>query len=277
MNSLTQAKPAAPAAPNMVTVFLFAVISSVGLHDVARSGARWTMMLNFALRAARHLGPLAVIAALFGCVTPAPAPAPPSGEAMAATADSRATDAALEIMRRGGNAVDAAIAAEFVLGLVEPQSSGIGGGAFLIFYDATSEAITGFDGRERAPAGATPGMFLDAAGEPLDFFDAQVSGLSIGTPLLVAMLKHAHDKHGLLPWADLATPAIRIAEDGFALSPMVADALKRGPDECACARIPPPVPTCSTRRAIHGRPATSSATRPTQRRCVPSPRRARAR
>jgi gamma-glutamyltranspeptidase/glutathione hydrolase len=189
------------------------------------------MILNFALRAARHLGPLAVIAALVGCVTPAPAPAPPSGEAMAATADPRATDAALEIMRRGGNAVDAAIAAEFVLGLVEPQSSGIGGGAFLLFYDATSEAITGFDGRERAPAGATPGMFLDAAGEPPDFFDAQVSGLSIGTPLLVAMLKHAHDKHGLLPWADLATPAIRIAEDGFALSPMVADALKRGPDE----------------------------------------------
>jgi len=189
------------------------------------------MILNFALRAARHLAPLAVIAALLGCVAPAPAPAPPSGEAMATTADPRATDAALEIMRRGGNAVDAAIAAEFVLGLVEPQSSGIGGGAFLLFYDATSEAITGFDGRERAPAGATPGMFLDAAGEPLDFFDAQVSGLSIGTPLLVAMLKHAHDKHGSLPWADLATPAIRIAEDGFALSPMVVDALKLGPGE----------------------------------------------
>ena len=189
------------------------------------------MILNFASRAALHLAPLAVIAALFGCVTPAPAPAPPSGEAMAVTADPRATDAALEIMRRGGNAVDAAIAAELVLGLVEPQSSGIGGGAFLLFYDATSEAITGFDGRERAPAGATPGMFLDAGGETLDFFDAQVSGLSIGTPLLVAMLKHAHDKHGLLPWADLTTPAIRIAEDGFALSPMVADALKRGPDE----------------------------------------------
>ena len=120
----------------------------------------------------------------------------PRGEAMAAAANPHAVEAALDMLRAGGGAVDAAIAAELVLGLVEPQSSGIGGGGFMLFYDAESEAITGYDGREWAPAGATPGMFLDARGRPLPFVDAQASGLSTGTPLLVAMLKLAHEEHG---------------------------------------------------------------------------------
>ncbi len=118
--------------------------------------------------------------------------------------------------------MDAAIAAELVLGLVEPQSSGIGGGGFLLFYDARSEQIVGYDGRERAPAGATPDMFLDARGRPMPFIDAVASGRSIGTPSLVAMLKMAHDDHGRLPWARLFEPAISLAENGFAVSPRMA-------------------------------------------------------
>ena len=170
---------------------------------------------------------LSLVAAVFlvtacASVPQAVAPEAGRGEAMAATADPRATEAALEILRAGGSAVDAAIAAELVLGLVEPQSSGVGGGGFLIFYDARSEAISGYDGRERAPAGSTPDMFLDARGEPLDFYDAQASGRSIGTPMLMQMLKLAHDDHGRLPWARLFEPAIRLAEEGFAISPILA-------------------------------------------------------
>jgi gamma-glutamyltranspeptidase / glutathione hydrolase len=154
-------------------------------------------------------------------VAPPPPPAP-RGEAMAAAANPHAVEAALEMLRQGGSAVDAAIAAEMVLGLVEPQSSGIGGGGFLLHYDGETEALIGYDGRERAPAGATATMFLNADGRPMAFLDAQASGRSIGTPLLVAMLKLAHEDHGRLPWADLFEPAIRLAESGFAISPRLA-------------------------------------------------------
>jgi gamma-glutamyltranspeptidase/glutathione hydrolase len=166
---------------------------------------------------------LAGLLTLSACATQPPAPAP--REAMVAAADPRAVDAALEMLRNGGNAVDAAIAAELVLGLVEPQSSGIGGGGFLLFYDAASKQISGYEGRERAPRGATPGMLLGADGQPLDFYDAQASGLSVGTPLLVPMLKLAHGAHGRLPWPQLFEPAIRLAENGWALSPHVAEYL----------------------------------------------------
>ncbi len=165
------------------------------------------------------------LAFLSACSTPpAPSvqPAALRGEAMATAANPHAVEAALIMLRQGGSAVDAAIAAEMVLGLVEPQSSGIGGGGAMVFYDAESEAIIAYDGRERAPAGATPGMFLDARGQPMVFLDAQASGRSIGTPLLVAMLKLAHDDHGRLPWARLFEPAITLAESGFAISPRLA-------------------------------------------------------
>ncbi len=182
----------------------------------------------------------AALFCLSACATLPPPATTPSvrGEAMAAAADPRAVDAALEMLRAGGGAVDAAIAAELVLGLVEPQSSGIGGGGFLLFYDAASERISGYDGRERAPAGARPDMFLDANGEPMDFYDAQVSGLSIGTPLLVAMLKLAHDDHGRLPWARLFEPAIRLADNGFELSPMVAAYLRMSENEIRLRQDP---------------------------------------
>lgn len=158
-------------------------------------------------------------------VAPEPAAAGPHGEAMAAAADPRAVEAALEMLREGGSAVDAAIAAELVLSLVEPQSSGVGGGGFMLFYDAESEGISAYDGRERAPRGATPNMFLDARGQPLDFYDAQMSGRSIGTPLIMDAFKLAHDDHGRLPWARLFEPAIRLAEEGWAISPAVAHLL----------------------------------------------------
>ncbi len=141
------------------------------------------------------------------------------GEAMVVAANPHAVEAGLQMLRDGGNAVDAAIAAELVLGLVEPQSSGIGGGGFLLHYDAASEAIIAYDGRERAPAGARPDMFLDARGQPLAQLDAQASGRSIGAPSLVAMLKLAHEEHGRLAWAHLFGPAIALAENGFAVSP----------------------------------------------------------
>jgi gamma-glutamyltranspeptidase/glutathione hydrolase len=140
-------------------------------------------------------------------------------EAVVVAANPHAVAAGMEMLRAGGSATDAAIAAELVLGLVEPQSSGLGGGGFLLHYDARARRIEAFDGRETAPADAAPGMFLDEAGRPLNFRDAVTSGRSIGAPSLVPMLRLAHDAHGRLPWARLFEPAIRLADEGFAVSP----------------------------------------------------------
>ncbi len=131
-----------------------------------------------------------------------------------AAANPHAVDAGLEILAAGGSAVDAAVAVQAMLGLVEPQSSGIGGGAFLLYYDAATRKITAFDGREAAPKAATPGMFLGEDGAPLSYRDAVLSGRSTGVPGAVAMLGSAHARHGALPWEKLFAPAIRAAEDG---------------------------------------------------------------
>jgi gamma-glutamyltranspeptidase/glutathione hydrolase len=165
---------------------------------------------------------LALVACASGSIAGGSQQDAPRGEAMAAAANPHAVHAAVEILNAGGSAVDAAIAAELVLGLVEPQSSGIGGGGFLLNYNAASERISGYDGREIAPAGARADMFLDARGRPMSSLDAQASGRSVGTPLLIAMLKLAHEDHGRLPWARLFEPAIRLAEEGFAISPRLA-------------------------------------------------------
>jgi len=133
-----------------------------------------------------------------------------------------AAEAGLDILRRGGSAVDAAIAAEMVLGLVEPQASGLGGGAFLVHYAAKSGAIDTFDGRETAPKSANPYMFLDGTGKPRKWRDASVGGLSVGVPGLLRMLELAHKEHGRLPWRDLFQPAIRLATVGFPLSERLA-------------------------------------------------------
>jgi len=137
---------------------------------------------------------------------------------MISVANPLAAEAGREILRRGGSAVDAAIAAQMVLNLVEPQSSGIGGGGFMMHYAAASGEIAAYDGREIAPASATPEMFLDAEGKPRKFYDAVVGGLSVGVPGLLRMLEMAHEEHGKLPWADLFQPAIDLAEKGFPVS-----------------------------------------------------------
>ena len=134
-----------------------------------------------------------------------------------AAANPLATDAGYQILKTGGSAVDAAIAVQMVLGLVEPQSSGIGGGAFLLH--AAGDKVQAYDGRETAPAAATEQLFLKPDGKPMAFHDAVVGGRSVGTPGAVRMLELAHQEHGKLPWATLFEPAIQLAEQGFKLSP----------------------------------------------------------
>ena len=138
---------------------------------------------------------------------------------MVAAANPLAAEAGYEVIRAGGNAIDAAIAVQLVLGLVEPQSSGLGGGAFLLYHDARTRRVTAFDGRETAPAAAKPDRFLDAAGKPLAFYDAVVGGRSVGVPGTVKLLEAVHRRHGRLPWPRLFQRAIALAEEGFAISP----------------------------------------------------------
>lgn len=136
---------------------------------------------------------------------------------MAAAANPLAAEAGREILRQGGSAIDAAIAMQAVLTLVEPQSSGIGGGAFIMLWDGQN--VHAYDGRETAPAGATQRLFLRADGTPMAFPEAQIGGRSVGTPGVLRALEMAHKKTGHLQWAKLFEPAIRLAEQGFAISP----------------------------------------------------------
>ena len=138
---------------------------------------------------------------------------------MVAAANPLAAEAGRDILRAGGSAIDAAIATSLVLNLVEPQSAGIGGGAFLLHYDGKSGDVTAYDGRETAPAAVGPDLFLRPDGEPMGFWEAVVGGRSVGVPGLVRMLELSHKAHGRLPWATLFEPAIRLAEGGFAVSP----------------------------------------------------------
>jgi gamma-glutamyltranspeptidase/glutathione hydrolase len=152
-------------------------------------------------------------------------------QAMVAAANPMAVEAGLDVLRRGGSAVDAAVAVQMVLGVVEPQASGIGGGGFLLHYDGATRAITVHDGRETAPAGASPTMFLGPDGKPLGMLAAVISGISVGVPGVVAMLEQAHKEHGKLPWATLFQPAIDKARDGFATPPRLAARLQRMPSD----------------------------------------------
>ena len=152
---------------------------------------------------------------------------------MVAAANPLAAEAGLEMLRAGGSAVDAAIAVQMVLGLVEPESSGIGGGAFMLLFDPRTKKTTSFDGREMAPASARADMFLDANGKPRTKPQAIPGGLSVGIPGVVSMLEMAHRKYGKLPWAKLFQPAIRLADDGFPVGPKLARTIKaftRGAD-----------------------------------------------
>ena len=138
-----------------------------------------------------------------------------SHQAWVAAANPIAVDAGLEILAAGGRAVDAAVAVQAMLGLVEPQSSGVAGGAFLLYYDAHTGKVTAFDGREKAPAGARPDMFIDEHGKPLPYVEAVRSGRSTGVPGVIAMLGAAHRQFGTARWKELFQPAIRAASQGF--------------------------------------------------------------
>jgi len=138
---------------------------------------------------------------------------------MIAAAHPLAVDAGYAMLRQGGSAVDAAIAVQLVLGLVEPQSSGLGGGAFMLVHDAKRNRLVAYDGRETAPAAAKPDRFLDGDGRPLRFHDAVIGGRSVGVPGTVALLAETHKRHGRLPWEELFLPAIELAENGFPVSP----------------------------------------------------------
>src|SRR3954453_632423 len=171
--------------------------------------------------------------AAFACaalIASAPAPAPaPRMIARAATsqpfviaANPHAAKAGLNVLKGGGSAVDAAIAVQAMLSLVEPQSSGVGGGAFMTYYDGRTGKISVYDGREVAPAQATSTMFLDAAGKPLPFNTAVLSGRATGVPGAVKMLALAHGEHGKLPWSSLFGAAEHTARGGFIVSPRLA-------------------------------------------------------
>lgn len=139
--------------------------------------------------------------------------------AMVVAANPLAVSAGVEMLKRGGSAVDAAIAVQMVLALVEPQSSGIGGGAFLLYYRHDRKQVLAYDGRETAPAAATPDMFLGEDGQPVSFYHAVVGGKSVGVPGTLRMLALAHAQQGKLPWRVLFDPAIKLAEQGFKVSP----------------------------------------------------------
>lgn len=145
-----------------------------------------------------------------------------SNEWMIAAANPLAVEAGAKVLRTGGSAADAMIAVQTVLGLVEPQSSGLGGGAFLVWYDAQSGKVTTLDGRETAPADVTPTLFQDENGEPLKFFDAVVGGRSVGTPGTPMLLEEAHKRWGKKEWSTLFDDAIALANDGFSVSPRLS-------------------------------------------------------
>ena len=181
----------------------------------------WILLALLGLAACTPVEPGAAPA---GAAKSAVAPAAPAATARAgiAAANPYAVDAGLEILAAGGSAADAAVAIQAMLGLVEPQSSGVGGGGFMLYYDAASGKVTAFDGREAAPKAARADMFLQDNGEPMSYSDAVVSGRSTGVPGAIAMLGAAHARHGLLPWARLFEPAIRAAENGVVVPKRMA-------------------------------------------------------
>ena len=162
---------------------------------------------------------LATLLAACAVAPPPSNPAPAAAPIFVVAANPLASEAGMAVLRRGGSAADAAVAVQAMLSLVEPQSSGIGGGAFMTYYDGVTRAVTVYDGRETAPAGATPDMFLSADGQPLPFATAVLSGRATGVPGAVRMLATVHARRGVLPWRTLFGDAERTARDGFVVSP----------------------------------------------------------
>ncbi len=176
--------------------------------------------------------------ALGACATvPAPSETPiqattAESRGVVSAADPRAAEAGAEMLRRGGSATDAAIATMLALTVVEPQSSGIGGGGFLLHHAADGTVET-LDGRETAPAAATPDWFLGEDDRPRPFMEAVLSGLSVGVPGNIRLAGEAHARHGMLPWADLFAPAIALARDGFVISERFREFLQRARNRAA--------------------------------------------
>jgi gamma-glutamyltranspeptidase/glutathione hydrolase len=187
--------------------------------------------MTTALRVALPL----ILCLVASCRAPGPQPPAPvnaatisARHAMVVAANPLAAQAGLDVLRGGGSAADAAVAVQAVLGLVEPQSSGLGGGTFITFYDARTRTVTAYNGRETAPAGATADMFLGAGGQPLSYPTAVLSGRATGVPGAVAALGLLQRDHGALPWSDLFGRAAQLAEDGFVVSPRLAGWIDSG-------------------------------------------------
>jgi gamma-glutamyltranspeptidase / glutathione hydrolase len=152
-------------------------------------------------------------------------PAVHANNQMVVAANPHAAEAGIAVLRGGGNAADALVAVQVMLGLVEPQSSGLGGGAFLVWYDAKAGTVTTFDARETAPASATGSLFMGTDGKPLPFFDAVVGGRSVGVPGVPRLLETVHKRWGKKPWPELLAGTIKLAEEGFAVSPRMAQSI----------------------------------------------------
>lgn len=150
-----------------------------------------------------------------------------------ASADHRATQAGINILKNGGSAVDAAVAVQSVLSLVEPQSSGVGGGAFMLYYDASSKQLHSFDGREKSPASMRADAFLKPDGKPKHYFDVAFGGQAVGVPGVMALLGKTHKQYGKLPWHHLFAEAEQMAEQGFTVSPRLSQWLQRFPNKGA--------------------------------------------
>ena len=196
----------------------------------------------------RSLWMIAFVIVGWGCTNwgydswaqPSPAinlPSPPSAKLpvkgktfMVAAANPYAVQAGYEILKKGGNSIDALVAIQLVLTLVEPQSSGLGGGSFLVYFDGKTHQLNTFDGREMAPLQATPHLFLDQTGKPLEFFEAVVGGRSVGVPGTLKLLWEVHQRYGKLPWSQLFQPAIQLADHGFIVSKLLANLVKLDQD-----------------------------------------------
>jgi gamma-glutamyltranspeptidase/glutathione hydrolase len=179
---------------------------------------------GFAITAILAAGPVGATTPQVAPTAPAPAAA---SKGLVTAANPMAVEAGLSVLRRGGSAADAAVAVQVMLGLAEPQSSGIGGGGFLMHYDAETGEVTAWNGRETAPAAASPTMFLDDDGAPLKRADAMRSGRATGVPGAMAMLEAVQKRHGKLPWAELFEDTAVAAEQGFTVTPRMADQIVR--------------------------------------------------
>lgn len=204
--------------------------------DILVSGKRLRDVSDLAFDLLRRISIQSLC--VFFCIL-ASGPSANADGAMVSAANPYAVNAGVEILRKGGSAVDAAIAAQMVLNLVEPQSSGIGGGGFMLHWDGAAKKLTAFDGRETAPRSADGGFFAPA-GRLMRWTDAASDGRSVGTPGLLAMLERAHGKYGKLQWKILFEPAIRLSKQGFAVSPrlsaMVEKSREKGLGKYAGAR-----------------------------------------